>query len=273
VTLWICVACGLEHTGSVEPPDHCAVCVDERQYVPPGGQRWTTSKRQEAGGTVLTVDNVEPGLFRLTVTPAVGIGHQSLLVQTPSGNLLWEPPGFISDRAVAAIRELGGISAVSGSHPHLMGAMVSWSHAFEGAPVFVNEADRAWTMRPDPVITHWSGEAEPVPGIRLVQFGGHFPGSSMLYWPDGAAGRGALLAGDTIMVGPDNKTVSVMRSFPNRIPLPERAVRQILDRLEPLRYDRVYGPFAQVIDSGAPTVVRTSLERYITWVRGDVLDY
>ncbi len=271
--LWICRACGLEHSESSNPPDNCVVCDDERQYVPPGGQKWTTAELQEQGGTRASVEQAEPGLYRMTVTPTIGIGHRSLLVQTPSGNVLWEPPGFISEDAIAAIRELGGVAAITGSHPHLMGTMVSWSRAFDSAPVFIAEADRHWTRRPDPVITHWSGEIEPVPGIRLIQFGGHFPGSSMLLWPDGDDGRGVLLAGDTILIGPGLDTVSVMRSFPNRIPLPERAVRQVLDRLEPLEYDRIYSPFGEVVQSDARTVVTRSLERYISWVRGDVLDY
>jgi hypothetical protein len=95
----------------------------------------------------------------------------------------------------------------------------------------------------------------------------------MLLWPSGAEGRGVLLAGDTIMIGPDNKTASAMRSFPNRIPLPEAAIRQILGRLEMLTFDRIYGPFGQVVESGARRIVTDSLERYMSWVRGDVLDY
>lgn len=272
LTLWICRACGLEHSASAAPPPTCVICDDERQYVPPGGQKWTTSALQEQGGTRATIAEVEPGLHRMTVSPAIGIGHQSLLVQTPDGNLLWEPPGFFSADAVAAVADLGGVAAITGSHPHLMGAMVSWSHAFDSAPVFIADADRVWTRRPDKVITHWTHEARPLPGIRLIQFGGHFPGSSMVLWT-GADGRGVLLNGDTILIGPDNKTVTAMRSYPNRVPLPERAIRQILDRLEPLDYDRMYSPFGQVVEADAPTVVRTSLERYITWLRGDVLDY
>jgi glyoxylase-like metal-dependent hydrolase (beta-lactamase superfamily II) len=123
------------------------------------------------------------------------------------------------------------------------------------------------------VITHWSGEENPLPGIRLVQCGGHFPGSSVLHWAEGADGRGVLLTGDTIFIGPDNKTVSAMRSYPNLIPLPEGAVNQILDRLAPLAYDRLYGPFGQVVATDAREIVRFSLRRYITWLRGEVDDY
>jgi glyoxylase-like metal-dependent hydrolase (beta-lactamase superfamily II) len=273
VTLWICATCGVEYRDTARPPGICVICTEERQYVPPGGQSWTTSAGQEESGTTAALTELEPGLHRMTVTPKIGIGQQPLLVQTPRGNLLWEPPGFISAAAVEAVRQLGGIAAITSSHPHLVGAMVSWSHAFGGAPVFVAAADEKWTMRPDPVITHWSGEENPLPGIRLVQCGGHFPGSSVLHWAEGADGKGALFTGDTIFIGPDNKTVSAMRSYPNLIPLPEVAVNQILDRLAPLAYDRLYGSFGQVVATDARGVVRFSLRRYITWLRGDIDDY
>ena len=37
----ICVACGTEYP-SGPPRAACAVCDDERQFVPPEGQRWTS---------------------------------------------------------------------------------------------------------------------------------------------------------------------------------------------------------------------------------------
>jgi glyoxylase-like metal-dependent hydrolase (beta-lactamase superfamily II) len=273
VTVWICTACGLEHPDSPLPPPLCAICTEERQFVPVTGQDWTTSERLERAGTTASIVEVEPGLFRLTVTPRVGIGHQALLVRTPSGNLLWEPPGFISSAAVDAVRELGGVAAITGSHPHLMGAAVSWSHAFGQAPVYVAAADAAWSQRPDPAIRLWRGVEGPLPGVSLVQCGGHFPGSSVLLWEHGASGRGVLVTGDTIFIGPDNKTVSAMRSYPNLIPLPERAVRTILDRLHPLSYDRMYGSFGQVVQTDARALVQRSLERYIAWLRGEVVDF
>jgi hypothetical protein len=43
--------------------------------------------------------------------------------------------------------------------------------------------------------------------------------------------------------------------------------------MEPFDYDRLYGSFGQVVEIDAREVVETSLERYITWIRGDVDDY
>jgi len=41
-----------------------------------------------------------PGLTGIGAQPAVAIGQRSLLVQTPDGNLLWDPSGFIDDDAL-----------------------------------------------------------------------------------------------------------------------------------------------------------------------------
>ena len=39
---FICVACGTQFAPSETPPAACPICEDERQFVPPSGQAWTT---------------------------------------------------------------------------------------------------------------------------------------------------------------------------------------------------------------------------------------
>jgi len=39
MSFWICATCAVEHAERVEV---CAICADERQWVPAEGQRWTT---------------------------------------------------------------------------------------------------------------------------------------------------------------------------------------------------------------------------------------
>ena len=65
------------------------------------------------------------------------------------------------------------------------------------------------------------------------------PGSTVLHWADGADGGGALLTGDTIMVGEDRRTVGFMYSFPNYIPLNARAVQHIGAMVEPFEFEHV----------------------------------
>ncbi len=272
MTIWICATCGIEHPDTETPPKTCAICSDERQYVPAGGQQWTTLAEQRADHAG-HISEVEPDLYAVTVTPGVGIGQRAFLVRTPGGNLLWEPPGHLDDALLDGIRQLGGMAAITSSHPHLTGASISYSHAFGGVPVYYGADDRRWIRRPDDVITLWSDKVEPLPGLTLVQCGGHFPGSAVLHWAAGAGGRGVLLTGDTMLVGSDRRSVSFMRSFPNRIPLSERLVRKVVEAVEPWRYDRIYSGFdGGVIETGAAAVVRRSAERYIGWIRDDIRD-
>lgn len=104
--LWICATCAVEHAERVEV---CAICDDERQWVPAAGQRWTSLPELAAAGTRVEVVELEPDLIGLTAVDKVGIGQQSKRVRTPSGNLLWDPLGYVDDDDVARGRELGGV--------------------------------------------------------------------------------------------------------------------------------------------------------------------
>ena len=86
----------------------------------------------------------------------------------------------------------------------------------------------------------------------------------MLHWADAADGRGALLSGDIVQVVQDRRFVSFMRSYPNFIPLPAAAVRRIAERLEPVRFERIYGGwFDLVVRADGKAALRRSAERYI----------
>ena len=87
-----------------------------------------------AAGHKAAVRDVEPGLYGITIEPSVGIGQRALLVQTPSGNLLWDPNGYLDEGLIATVRQLGGLAAVAASHPHMFGVQVEWSHRFGGVP-------------------------------------------------------------------------------------------------------------------------------------------
>ncbi|MBM7788444.1 MBL fold metallo-hydrolase [Tenggerimyces flavus] len=273
MTVWICATCAVEHRDSAAPPNgECAICADERQYVPEDGQRWTTLTELREAGTTIDLAEVEPGLYGLSTTPAVGIGQRALLLQTDDGNLLWDPVGYVDDAAIEKVRELGGIAFVVASHPHMYGVQVEWSHAFGNAPVLVPEADKRWLMRPDPVVRFWEGTVKLLPGTTLIQVGGHFPGSAAVHWTGAADDNGVLLAGDTVMPGRRVGSASFMRSFPNMIPLSQAAVRKIVANLEPYEYDRLYSNFGTVVRPNAKAGVKASAERYLAWIRGDFDD-
>jgi hypothetical protein len=262
----ICSTCAVEHTHLV---DVCAICADERQWVPASGQQWTTLDELAKAGHEVRVRELEPDLFGITVEPKLGIGQQAHLVRTPAGNVIWDMVGYVDEDAARRVRELGDVAAIVASHPHMYGVQVEWSRALGGAPVLVSEADQKWVARPDPVIRTWSGTLEVVPGVTLVQLGGHFPGSAVAHWAAGAGGDGVLLGGDTIQANPDRVTMTFMRSYPNRIPLSAAVVERITRGVEALPFARLYDNFGKTVDSDARAAVRRSADRYIGWVRGD----
>src|SRR5215469_15059822 len=267
---WVCATCANQYPAQESPPERCVICADERQWVPPSGQRWTTLAELAAAGHQSDVRQVEPGLFGIGATPPVAIGQRALVIQTAGGNLLWDPPGFLDEQAIQAVRAVGGLRAVTASHPHFYGSIVEWSHAF-GAEILLPRADMRWLTRPDQAVRTWSGSLTVLPGVTLVQCGGHFPGSAVAHWADGAGGAGALLAGDTIFVTPGEERVTFVWSAPNRLPLPERAVLGVVGAVRPYRFDRIYGGWWQpVVRAGAREILESSASRYIEFLRGDV---
>lgn len=265
---WICVTCGVQYHDTGHPPDGCAICLDERQYVGWDGQRWTTMP-EIAGDHAVVLREEEPGLVGIGVEPAFAIGQRALLVRTPHGNVLWDCVSLLDDEAHSRIAELGGIDAICMSHPHFYAANVEFADAF-GARIFIPRVDRQWIQRPSPRIELFDDEAEPVPGLTLARIGGHFDGAAVLHWPAGAQGRGALLTGDTITVVQDRDWVSFMWSYPNHIPLDEATVLDIARRAERFAFDRVYGGWwgRAVVHDGA-AAIRRSADRYVARLHGE----
>lgn len=261
---FICVTCGTQFPATDQPPAGCPICLDERQYIGWKGQQWTTLEQLRADHHCF-IREEEPGLTAIATEPSFAIGQRAQLVQTPAGNLLWESLSVLDDVALDAIRARGGLAAIAISHPHYYSAMIEWSHAFGGVPIYLHEAERPWVMRPDPAIVFWEGETRPLfGGLTLIRCGGHFEGAQVLHWPAGADGRGALLAGDIINVVSDRRYVSFMYSYPNLIPLNAAAVRHIVQAVEPFAYDRVYSAwFDRTLIGDARAAVHRSRDRYL----------
>ncbi|MFJ6535022.1 hydrolase [Paenarthrobacter sp. NPDC091711] len=263
----ICATCAVERDEPV--PDLCPICADERQYVPEDGQQWLTLDELERAGQQTVMEENEPGLIGIRTEPKVGIGQTAQLVVTPHGSLLWDPVGYIDDKAVKSVLEHGPVVAIAASHPHMFGVQVEWSRRLGNVPVLVAEADRHWLGRSDPSVASWSGSMTIAEGLALHQTGGHFPGSAVAHWATGAGGKGVLLTGDSVFPNPDRRTVAFMRSYPNRLPLSGAVALRIAAQLEELEFDRIYGNFNNVIAAGAKTILQDSAQRHAAWTRGD----
>jgi hypothetical protein len=261
---FICTACGTEYAPSGAPPSECQVCQEERQYVPPSGQSWTTvEKLAESRRNAFHED--EPGIIGIGTEPSFAIGQRAVLVLTPHGNVLWDCISLIDEATIEVIKGLGGLAAIAISHPHFYTTMNRWSTAFGGAPVYVHEDDSDWIRQPDPAIRCWSGETmKLLPEVTLIRCGGHFPGAAVLHWSKGADGAGIVCSGDTLTVTTDRKFLTFMRSYPNLIPLPPKTIRKISAAMQPFAFERIYGHrFDRVISADAKAAFNRSIDRYL----------
>jgi glyoxylase-like metal-dependent hydrolase (beta-lactamase superfamily II) len=260
---FICTTCGMQYSPSQAPPKICPICEDDRQFVNAAGQGWTTHDK-----LALTHTNswrqYTADILGVATQPRFAIGQRALLLRTPHGNVLWDCISLLDAATITVINALGGIQAMAISHPHFYTAMVAWSEAFN-VPVHVHADDRDWIMRSGGDIKLWDGDAlELVPDVTVIRGGGHFPGSSMLHWGKGANGRGVVCASDTAFVAADRKHVSFMRSYPNLVPLPARAVEAIAAALAPFEFDMLFGNFYEsVIATDAKAAVDKSVKRYL----------
>jgi hypothetical protein len=261
VTSFLCHTCGTQYPASDAPPRECPICLDERQYVPVEGQQWTTLDDVRAEHRA-EIRECEPGLTGIGMEPDFAIGQRALLVESPSGNVLWDCVPLL-DQHESFVRERGGLAAIAISHPHYYTTMVEWAHAF-GCPILIHEAEHEWVMRPDPSVHFWSGETNELGhDLTLIRLGGHFDGGQVLH-----LGNGALLSGDIVQVVPGAKCVSFMRGYPTLIPLPAREVERIAATLEPWEFDRIYGAWwDRVVRQDGKNVVRRSADRYVRALR------
>jgi hypothetical protein len=261
---FICFTCGTQFSDTASEPDRCPICHDERQYVGFEGQQWTTidDLRRDYKTKVQTE---EPGLTSFSIEPKFGIGQRAFLIETPAGNVLWDCISLLDDLALQQIRKLGGVKAMAISNPQNYTSKVEWSRLFGDVPIYLHADDSKWVMRPDRSIRFWQGEMqELLGGPRLIRCGGHFAGATVLHWPEGASGKGALLTGDTIQVVPDRKWVGFMYSYPNFVPLNAGAVQRIVAAVEPFAFDRIYGAFPGLtVQEDGNAAVRRSADRYL----------
>jgi hypothetical protein len=266
--LFICTACGTQYPESAQPPAQCVICEEERQYVPPRGQTWTTlealSKSHMNG-----FHEYDTGIIGIGSQPSFAIGQRALLVRTGGGNVLWDCIATLDAATVDMIKGLGGLKAIAISHPHFYTTMVEWARAFD-CPIHLNAADSGWIIRKDSAIKLWNGDTLKLwDSVTLVRCGGHFPGGTVMHWARGAGGRGIVCSGDILTVATDRKWLSFMRSYPNFIPLSAREVEHIGKALAPFQFNIVYGHyFDRVIAKDAKLVLEKSVARYIAAING-----
>jgi glyoxylase-like metal-dependent hydrolase (beta-lactamase superfamily II) len=266
---YICNTCGVQYERTAEAPASCLICEDERQYVHPDGQSWTTLESlQNSGIYTNTIINEETGLTSITTYPSFAIGQTAYVVQNEGFNLLWDCITYLDEQTIKSIEQLGGIDAIALSHPHYYSTQAEWAEKFD-AVIYIHENDRKWVTRESDRIIFWSGDSLRLAnGLTLYRLGGHFDGGSVCLWENDALDQGVLLTGDIIQVVADRKWVSFMYSYPNLIPLPADQVKEMAEKVKPLKFNRIYNAFHKMIKENAQESVQKSAKRYVNALEG-----
>src|SRR3982750_2613962 len=116
MTNYICKTCGVQYADTENPPEHCLICEDERQYIGPNGQQWMLLEDLQRDHHNV-FNSLIPNLTSVVTEPKFAIGQRAHIIQTPSGNVLWDCISLIDDATIEKIKALGGLSAIALSHP------------------------------------------------------------------------------------------------------------------------------------------------------------
>ncbi|HFR4153624.1 hypothetical protein [Bacillus cereus] len=267
---YICTTCGVQYPENEEAPSRCKICNEERQYVNPIGQSWTTLETMQNSNLYKNeIIKEESGLYSITTKPKFAIGQTAFLIQSKTLNVMWDCISYLDDKTIQRIYDLGGIQAIALSHPHYYSTQVKWAETFN-VSIYIHEDDKEWVVRPSKQIKFWSGEHLILSEeLTLHRLGGHFKGGTVIHWKDGNEGKGILLSGDIIQVVSDRKWVSFMYSYPNLIPLPANKVRDMAEKVKDIQFSRLYNAFHGVVED-ANKAVQRSADRYIKALQGEL---
>lgn len=257
----ICTACGTQYRESKDDIELCPICIDDRQAVPQTGQTWTSLDELRDNYSVI-VKKLHEQLYEIKTAPSFAIGQRALLVITPGGNLLWDCIALLNEPTIEFIKSKGGLKAILFSHPHYYTTMKEWATTFD-CPIYIHQSDGKWIFNKGSHVSLWYGtEKELWDGVRLINVGGHFPGSSILHVPFLSTGS-TVLCGDTFYISPSKKHMAIMYSYPNRIPLPLHEIERIKNQMLAIPFDTMIGFYDyQNIYGNAKDILEQSLAAY-----------
>ena len=257
----ICTACGTQFPESYSE-ELCAICTEERQYIPIAGQNWTTHDQLLRDHTTQIVQ-LNESLYEIVVTPKFAIGQRAFLITSKNGNILWDCIPLLDQNVIDFINQKGGLKAIAISHPHYYSNMNDWAELFS-CTIYIHRNDESYISDKGKRIMLWEGNEFPLwDNIKIINIGGHFAGSSILLNKN-MSDKGTVLCGDTMYLSPSMKHFAIMYSYPNRIPLPVSEIRRIKKRFEELDFDAVYGFYSyQNLVKDAKLILNKSIDRYL----------
>lgn len=248
-------------------------------------QTWTTLKSlhssKEKYHNIFTTDPETPNIITIRTVPKLGIGQRAFfcLGGAATGNILWDCITYLDEQTIQQVNSLGGISAIVISHPHYFSTSMQWAETFN-CDLYISAEDEEWLgNRGDgQKLKLWSGQRLSLSSsdnsdgkgesdIIAIKTGGHFPGSSVLWWNSAKK----LFIADTIYIVPSGlytvnrppgtSSFSFMWSYPNlvscpplqrlefayspclKIPLPPDAIHNIWKAIKDIDFKDAHGAF------------------------------
>ena len=250
---YACANCGYWQEFFAEPLT-CPVCLDVRHVPPENGWQFLSPGDLDARGEC-NWSEVEPGIWRFTVEPTLGIGPVGYLVTNGEGNVAFEGCDWYNESSLQHIDSLGGVSWLSASHPHSHAALWRVSERF-GPRVAIQREDLPWVSTLN-VGRPFDERLEILPGLELIHVGGHFDGQSVLY----DRTRGILFCGDALKLEleDDGRTayaISCHKAFVRGIPLTPAEVAGYREVFEDLDFEQVFTTFEQGRNVGKNEVLK-----------------
>ncbi|KAJ5626507.1 beta-lactamase-like protein [Penicillium herquei] len=212
---------------------------------------------------VFTTYPENPNLIAIHTAPKLGIGQRAFLCLggATTGNILWDCITYLDEETIRHVNSLGGISAIVISHPHYFSTSIQWAETFD-CDLYISAEDEEWLgNRGDGTrMKLWNGQRLGFPcdksdgnpdgsDIIAIKTGGHFPGSSVLWWKSAKK----LFIADTIMLipsglytvnrPPGTASFSFMWSYPNFIPLTPDAIHDIWKAIKDIHFEDAHGAF------------------------------
>jgi glyoxylase-like metal-dependent hydrolase (beta-lactamase superfamily II) len=257
----ICTTCGTQYPPDKPVPQLCIICNDDRQYINENGQSWTSLDLLKKDYQT-EINKIKGRLYSIKTTPDFALANRAFIVQSASGNILWDSIPYIDNDAVDFINSIGGLQAIAFSHPHYYSTMNEWATLFD-CPIYIHEKDSEWIMYPSQKIKLWNGDNLPLwDGISIKHTGGHFAGSCILQIPS-LSPKGVILSGDSLYISRSKKNVAVMYSYPNQILLSKNEFEAFDQKTKGLLFDTMYGAFDnQNLEGNAMTIFSASMQRY-----------
>ena len=139
MTRFVCHFCGTQHADAPRQRRSAPTTASTSSGRDSGGRRWRSWR--PAGG----LGSLDGDVLGIGLNPSMPIPQRALFATTDAGNVLWDCLAVVTPRpSTRCVR--GGVTAIAISHPHFYTAMVEWSDALGGVPIYLHEADRGWVQ-------------------------------------------------------------------------------------------------------------------------------